>query len=152
MRRTAAGVLSTAGVLAVLIGYPTSTDPWAGTPSAGTTAPRTPAAERERSSSPRTHHARPRPTRTYLGDAVRTKRGYVQVELTVVGRRIVAARALRHPGQNGRDLAINARALPILDAAVVRRQGVDVDHVSGATVTSAGYLASLQSALDRAHR
>ena len=46
---------------------------------------------------------------------------------------------------------INGYALPVLNQEVVDRQSAQIDTVSGATVTSDGYLQSLQSALDQAH-
>lgn len=55
------------------------------------------------------------------------------------------------PHDNPRDDEINSYAVPVLNAAVVQAQGAQVDTVSGATVTSAGYIGSLQSALDAAH-
>jgi uncharacterized protein with FMN-binding domain len=46
---------------------------------------------------------------------------------------------------------INSYALPILDHEVVQQQSAAIDVVSGATVTSDGYLQSLQAAIDQAH-
>ncbi|MHB8187545.1 MAG: FMN-binding protein [Dermatophilaceae bacterium] len=46
---------------------------------------------------------------------------------------------------------INGYALPVLDQEVVQQQSASIDTVSGATVTSDGYLQSLQSAIDQAH-
>ena len=40
--------------------------------------------------------------------------------------------------------------MPILNAEAVREQSSDVDLVSGATLTSQGYVQSLQSAIDKA--
>lgn len=41
--------------------------------------------------------------------------------------------------------------MPLLDEEVVKAQSARIDTVSGATVTSNGYLQSLQSAIDQAH-
>jgi FMN-binding domain. len=46
---------------------------------------------------------------------------------------------------------INNYALPILDQEVVQQQSASIDTISGATVTTDGYLQSLQSAIDQAH-
>ena len=54
------------------------------------------------------------------------------------------------PNRDRHDQLINARAVPILNAEAVREQGSDVDLVSGATLTSQGYVQSLQSAIDKA--
>jgi uncharacterized protein with FMN-binding domain len=56
-----------------------------------------------------------------------------------------------YPSGNGRDQEINSVALPILGQEVVQKQSASIDMVSGATVTSDGYLSSLQSAIDQAH-
>ena len=53
-----------------------------------------------------------------------------------------------YPSGNGEDQRINSYALPRLVQETLDAQSADVDMVSGATVTSEGYLQSLQSALD----
>ena len=88
---------------------------------------------------------------TYTGDAVETRWGTVQVEITVENGRITSADAVQFPNDNPKDQRINAYAVPILNAAVVDAQSGSIDAVSGATVTSGGYLTSLQSAIDAAH-
>jgi uncharacterized protein with FMN-binding domain len=82
---------------------------------------------------------------------VDTQWGPVQVEITVSGGRIVSARAVQQPSGNPRDAEINGYALPVLGQEVVQAQSAAIDSVSGATVTSQGYIASLQSAIDSAH-
>jgi uncharacterized protein with FMN-binding domain len=74
----------------------------------------------------------------------------VQVELTVAGGKITDVSVVQYPNGNGRDQEINARALPILIQETLKAQSASIDMVSGATVTSDGYLTSLQSALDKA--
>jgi uncharacterized protein with FMN-binding domain len=69
----------------------------------------------------------------------------------VRGGRITRARALQYPQGSNTDAQINSYALPILDQEVVQKQSVSIDTISGATVTSDGYLQSLQSAIDQAH-
>jgi uncharacterized protein with FMN-binding domain len=59
--------------------------------------------------------------------------------------------AIQFPNGNGRDQEINAYAVPQLNAEVVKAQSASIDAVSGATVTSDGYIQSLQSAIDQAH-
>lgn len=87
---------------------------------------------------------------TYTGSVAQTRWGPVQVQITVTGDQITAATVLQYPNGNGKDQQINARALPILIQDTLTAQSADIDMVSGATVTSDGYLQSLQSALDEA--
>ena len=64
--------------------------------------------------------------------------------------RTVGRLAVIDPTGNGKDRQINASALPILTKETLSAQSADIDMVSGATVTSEGYVQSLQSALDQA--
>ena len=88
---------------------------------------------------------------TYTGDAVETRWGTVQVEITVESGKITSADAVQFPSENPKDQQINAYAVPALNAEVVQAQSASIDAVSGATVTSGGYIESLQSAIDAAH-
>ena len=90
-------------------------------------------------------------TGTYTGDSVDTRWGPVQVQITVQGGKITSSDAVQYPQNNGRDVQINGYALPILNQEAVQQQSASIDTVSGATVTSDGYLQSLQSAIDQAH-
>ena len=89
---------------------------------------------------------------TYIGTAVSTRWGPVQVKLTVAGGRITSAEAVEYPTANGRDQQINSVAIPYYEQAAVAAQSAKIDHVSGATVTWQGYTGSLQSALDQARK
>ncbi|MFD8535193.1 FMN-binding protein [Streptomyces rubrogriseus] len=89
-------------------------------------------------------------TRTVTGPTVQTRYGPVQVQLTLDGSRIVAARAVQSPGGDPRSRQINASAVPALIKETVNAQSAHLDAVSGATYTSEGYMSSLQSALDQA--
>jgi uncharacterized protein with FMN-binding domain len=88
---------------------------------------------------------------TFTGDAVQTRYGAVQVEITVANGNITSAEAIQYPNSDRHDQRINAYAVPILNAEVVTAQSAAIDAVSGATVTSDGYVESLQSAIDAAH-
>jgi uncharacterized protein with FMN-binding domain len=149
MRRIVTTLLSTITVLVLLFSYHTSTDD-SGSPSvvAGSVAAGAPAPSP--TASPTTS-AGSSAAKAYTGDQVLTRWGPMQVEITVSGGRITAARAVQYPNGNGRDVEINGYALPVLSQEVVQRQSARIDTVSGATVTSDGYLQSLQSALDQAH-
>ncbi|NYJ07315.1 FMN-binding protein [Petropleomorpha daqingensis] len=87
---------------------------------------------------------------TVTGSVASTRWGPVQVELTVANGSITDVSVLQYPSGNGRDQQINARALPVLIQETLDAQNAKIDMVSGATVTSEGYLESLQSALDKA--
>lgn len=88
--------------------------------------------------------------KTVTGDAADTRWGPVQVELVISGGKVTGVKVLQAPDNNHRDIAINNRALPILNQAALSAQSAGIDTVSGATYTSEGYITSLQSALDRA--
>ena len=90
-------------------------------------------------------------TKTYTGDSVQTRWGPVQVQITVTGGKITAAEAIVYPTENHRDVEINSYAVPALNDEAVQAQSASIDMVSGATVTSEGYLSSLQSAIDKAN-
>ncbi|GAA4994268.1 FMN-binding protein [Streptomyces hyderabadensis] len=88
-------------------------------------------------------------TQVLTGDAAQTQYGPVQVRITVSGGKITGAEALQAP-KGGRSDQVTADAVPQLNRAAVAAGNADIDAVSGATYTSAGYTQSLQSALDRA--
>ncbi|EHN73997.1 hypothetical protein SMCF_6544, partial [Streptomyces coelicoflavus ZG0656] len=88
-------------------------------------------------------------TQVLTGDAAQTQYGPVQVRVTVSGGRITDVEALQAP-KGGRSDQVTADAVPKLNQAAVAAGNADIDAVSGATYTSAGYTQSLQSALDRA--
>jgi len=90
-------------------------------------------------------------TTTVTGGVASTEWGPVQVRLTVSGGRITKVAVLQQPNGNPRDDEINSYALPILTQETLQDQSANIDMVSGATVTSTGYLQSLQSALDQAN-
>jgi uncharacterized protein with FMN-binding domain len=87
---------------------------------------------------------------TVTGDEASTRWGPVQVELKIANGTITDVSVVEYPDNNGRDEQINARALPVLVQETLDAQNAKIDMVSGATVTSEGYLESLQSALDKA--
>ncbi|SDO69045.1 Uncharacterized protein, contains FMN-binding domain [Streptomyces sp. cf386] len=86
---------------------------------------------------------------TVTGDAVQTQYGAVQVRITVAGGKITKAETVQAP-KGGRSDQVTADAVPKLNQAAVATGTADIDAVSGATYTSAGYKESLQSAIDKA--
>lgn len=90
-------------------------------------------------------------TTTVTGDTAQTQWGPVQVQITVTGSRITDITPVQYPNGNGMDQEINSYALPVLAQEALKAQSANIDHVSGATVTSDGYVQSLQSAIDQAN-
>jgi uncharacterized protein with FMN-binding domain len=89
-------------------------------------------------------------TKTVTGAVASTQWGPVQVQLTISGKTITKVTVVQYPNGNSLDAQINSQALPILMQETTSAQNANIDMVSGATVTSTGYLQSLQSALDQA--
>ncbi|MFE6330464.1 FMN-binding protein, partial [Streptomyces sp. NPDC057838] len=87
--------------------------------------------------------------RTLTGSVAQTEYGPVQVRITVAGGKITKAEAVQAP-KGGRSDQITAASVPRLNQAAVTTGTAQIDSVSGATYTSAGYKKSLQSALDQA--
>jgi uncharacterized protein with FMN-binding domain len=87
---------------------------------------------------------------TFTGSVAQTRWGPVQVAITVANGKITAVDVPQYPDGNRKDEEINADALPTLKQETLSAQSADIDMVSGATVTSDGYVQSLQSALDQA--
>ncbi|MEU8029484.1 FMN-binding protein [Streptomyces sp. NPDC049099] len=85
---------------------------------------------------------------TVTGDAAQTQYGTVQVRLTVSGGKVTRAEAVQAP-KGGLSDQKTALAVPRLNQEAVAAQSAQIDSVSGATYTSAGYKKSLQSALDK---
>jgi uncharacterized protein with FMN-binding domain len=148
MRRVTLWLLSTVSVVVLLFGYDASTSatkPLASPPAAvSTTGPGGSSATSGASG------GSSGATRTVTGGVASTQWGPVQVQLTVSGGRITGVSVLQQPSGNPRDAEINDYALPILTQETTSAQSASIDMVSGATVTSTGYVQSLQSAIDRA--
>jgi uncharacterized protein with FMN-binding domain len=88
---------------------------------------------------------------TVNGTVAQTRWGPVQVQVKINNGKIVDVQTLQRPSGNSRDDEINAYAVPQLRSEVLTAQSASIDSVSGATVTSGGYVESLQAALDAAH-
>jgi uncharacterized protein with FMN-binding domain len=162
----AVAILGAAGGLLVLLDHPGSGEAAAGTgsdaalaPGAATTPSTTPtpsAAPSSGSSSSRstTTTVPATPTcagTTVTGDSTSTRYGPVQVQITVdASGKVCAADAVAAPGNDRKSQSINARAVPQLDQKAVAAGSASFNGVSGATITSNAYKASLQSALDKA--
>jgi uncharacterized protein with FMN-binding domain len=161
MRRIVFVILSTITTVVLLFSYHTSTNGAGAASSAVAQLPATPATpvspvspgsgSRPGSSTKSGSSAGTSGPASYTGTAADTRWGPVQVQITVSGGKISASRAVQYPQGTSRDAQINGSALPVLDQEVLQQQSASIDTVSGATVTSDGYLQSLQSAIDQAH-
>ena len=163
MRRIAVFVMSTISGLVLLFGYHTSTNQTtavaaggsegtsSGTSSGSSSGSASSGGTSSGGSSSGGSSSGSGSSGTFTGDAVNTRWGVVQVEITVENGKITDSQAVQYPSDNPKDQEINAYALPILSQEVVAAQGAQIDAVSGATVTSDGYVQSLQSAIDQAN-
>jgi uncharacterized protein with FMN-binding domain len=171
MRRLTYWLVSTAAALMMLFSYHTSTNRAATTPAAAlapqspgtssapdpTTSPTaspTSGAAGTGSSGAGTSAAATTAagtSGTFTGGSVDTRWGPVQVQISVADGKITDVQAVVYPQGNHRDVEINDYALPLLQQEVLQAQSAQIDAISGATVTSDGYVSSLQSAIDAAH-
>jgi len=164
MRKITLWLFSTVAALVLLFSYRTSTNSGSGTASAATLPATEPSSTStansgsggatpspSASSSAKSGTGSSSGTKTYTGSTASTRWGDVQVTITVTNGKITAVQVPVYPNGNGRDQEINAYALPVLTQETLQAQNANIDTVSGATVTSDGYLQSLQSALDAAH-
>lgn len=162
MRRITVVLTSTIAAVVLLFSYRTSTNATAAnspttddttTPTSGSTAGTTitPSASSSSSGSSSSGSSTLN-SGTFTGDAVSTQWGVVRVQIAVSNGTITAAKALQYPNENSKDQRINAYAIPQLNSQVTAAQSANIDGVSGATVTSNGYLQSLQSAIDAAQQ
>jgi uncharacterized protein with FMN-binding domain len=140
MRRIVLWIASTLTVLVLLFGYHTSTD------ATGSSTVASSGATAGTGTGTGTDTA----TKTTKGSVAQTRWGPVQVQITTSGHMVTGVTVLQQPDGNPRDVEINAQALPILIAETKAASSAGIDMVSGATVTSEGYLQSLQAALDSA--
>lgn len=85
------------------------------------------------------------------GPAIDTRYGTVQVQVVETGHRITSVTALALPS-GGRSARISGYAAPILTQETLSAQNANIDAVSGASYTSAGWQSSLQGALDTARK
>jgi uncharacterized protein with FMN-binding domain len=155
MRRISYWILSTLSAVVLLVGFDASRHaatvtavPPTSSVTSGTTSSGTSNASSTASGTGSTNSTK---STTVTGAVAQTQWGPVQVRLTVAGGTITAVDVVQYPNGNPRDAEINSYALPILIKETTDQQSAQIDMVSGATVTSTGYLQSLQCALDQAN-
>ena len=79
-----------------------------------------------------------------------TPYGPMQVQVTMDGSKITGVKVLQQTNTGSLSQQIDANAIPQLTKETLAAQSARIDAVSGASYTSAGYIKSLQSALDQA--
>ena len=85
---------------------------------------------------------------TITGKVGNTVYGPVQIQLVVKNHKIVKVAVLEQPTNTIHDIQIGEFAFPKLISETLAAQNAKIDAVSGASYTSAGYISSLQSAVD----
>ena len=81
-----------------------------------------------------------------------TRRGDVQVRITVSGGKVTAVDAVQYPQDNPTSSSINAQVIPIYVKEALAAQSSSIQVVSGATETYDGFTGSLQDAIAQAGR
>jgi uncharacterized protein with FMN-binding domain len=135
MRRTVATLSITAVAVIVLVSYRTHP------PRRSTSRPAIARAA---------PHPHPPGTRAATGVAISTAYTTIQVRAFVRSGRLIDVQEVDVENDNAHTKALNERAIPILHAEALRAGSAHIHVVSGATGTSASYISSLQSAIDRA--
>ena len=89
-------------------------------------------------------------TRTATGPAVNYYYGVLSVTITVSGSRVTKVGiASLDDGGNPRSQYIDQQAIPVLEQEALQAQSGNIQGVSGASYTSAGFAQSLQAALQQ---
>lgn len=87
-------------------------------------------------------------SKTAVGPAVNYNYGILSVSITAVGKKITNVQiASLNDGGNFRSQSIDQQSIPILEQQALAAQSANIQGVSGASYTSAGFVRSLQSAL-----
>jgi len=95
-----------------------------------------------------TAKAKPGATRTIVGPAVNYNFGVLSVSVTVSGNKITKVGiASLDDGGSQRSQFIDQQSIPILEQETLQAQSANIQGVSGASYTSAGFQQSLQAAL-----
>ncbi len=87
---------------------------------------------------------------TYTGPTVDVIYGYVQVQAVVQNGKITNVQFLQYPQDRRTSQYINSFAVPVLQQEALQAQSANVNLISGATLTSEGFVQSLQTALSQA--
>jgi len=153
MKRTPIVITATAAGLIGVLEFHTRPAPVSlGTiPAAGSTAAASPATTApSRGSTRSAAPSQPGGTRTATGPQVNYNWGVLSVAVTVSGTRITKVGiATLDDGGNPRSQFIDQQSIPILEQEALQAQSANIQGVSGASYTSAGFTQSLQAALQQ---
>lgn len=86
----------------------------------------------------------------YTGDSVDANYGNVQVKAIIANGKITDVQFLDYPHDRSTSQRINSFAMPQLISEAIQAQSANVDAITGASFTSAAFIESLQSALNKA--
>ena len=84
---------------------------------------------------------------TYLGPEVDAFYGLVQVKVTIQNGKLTNVQFTEYPSDRRTSQQINSIAMPYLQQEAIQAQSANVDIITGATLTSEGFVQSLQAAL-----
>jgi uncharacterized protein with FMN-binding domain len=87
---------------------------------------------------------------TYNGPEVNAYYGLVQVQVVIQNEKIANVQFLDYPHDRRTSREINSQVMPWLTQEAIQAQSANVDLISGATLTSEGFVNSLQAALQSA--
>ncbi len=90
-------------------------------------------------------------TKTLTGAVENTGYGPMQVQVSLLGKKITGVKVLQQTNDGVTSQQIDANAIPQLNRETLAAQSARIDAVSGASYTSSGSIKSLQSALDKAN-
>jgi hypothetical protein len=114
-------------------------------PSQGSSGTAAPPKAKGKASSPGTG------ARTAVGPQVNYSWGVLSVSVTVSGTKVTKVGiASLDDGGNPRSQSIDQNSIPVLEQQALQAQSANIQGVSGASYTSAGFKQSLQAALQQA--
>jgi uncharacterized protein with FMN-binding domain len=87
---------------------------------------------------------------TYTGPEVDVFYGLIQVKTVIKNGKMAGVQFTEYPNDRRTSVRINSIAMPYLQQEALQAQNANVDIITGATLTSQGFIMSLQSALDKA--
>ena len=117
-------------------------------PASSTTSPSTSSTTTSPSTSTTT--TAPSAKRTVTGPSVNYNYGVLSVSVTATGKKVTnVGIASLDDGGNFRSQSIDQQSIPILEQEALQALGANIQGVSGASYTSAGFEQSLQSALSQ---
>lgn len=153
MKRARVVAVSTIAGLAGVLAFHTKPAPFALGRPLGAASPRSSSTSPSTSAGPGVSPSLSTPatgTRTATGAAVNYNYGILSVAATVSGTKLTNVTiASIDDGGNFRSQSIDQQSIPVLEQQAIAAQSANIQGVSGASYTSAGFEQSLQSALTK---